>query len=121
MIKLLLVDDQPGVLMGLRMQLALEPDLDVVGEAQDGEEAILQAHALKPDVIIMDARMPNMDGIEATQALHKLQPTSNVVILSLHDDAHTRAQARSAGAVAFVAKHEPPETLLNAIRQAAGQ
>jgi DNA-binding NarL/FixJ family response regulator len=119
MIKLLLVDDQPGVLTGLRMQLSLEPDLDVVGEAQDGAEAISQAQALQPDVIVMDARMPNMDGIEATQALHEMQLKSSVVILSLHDDAVTRAKAKSAGAVAFVAKHEPPESLLSAIRQAA--
>jgi DNA-binding NarL/FixJ family response regulator len=118
MIKLLLVDDQPGVLAGLRMQFALEPDLDVVGEAQDGQEAIACAQALCPDVILMDARMPNMDGIAATQALQTLQPHSRVVILSLHDDALMRARAHNAGAVAFVAKHEPPERLLAAIRQA---
>jgi DNA-binding NarL/FixJ family response regulator len=119
MIKLLLVDDQPGVLTGLRMQLALEPDLDVIGEAQDGAEAIMRAQALQPDVIVMDARMPVMDGIEATQTLCKLQPRTSVVILSLHDDAATRDKAQSAGAVAFVAKHEPSEKLLDAIRRAA--
>ena len=120
MIRLLLVDDQPGVLAGLKMQLALEPDFDVVGEALDGEQAIVQAQRLHPDVIVMDARMPNMDGIEATEALRRLEPHCCVVILSLHDDNATRAQARAAGAVAFVAKHETPSKLFDAIRQAAG-
>ncbi len=67
----------------------------------------------------MDARMPVMDGIEATAALRQLQARSRVVILSLHDDAVTRAKAQSAGAFAFVAKHESPDHLLSAIRRAA--
>jgi two-component system, NarL family, response regulator LiaR len=114
------VDDQPGVLAGLRMQFALEPDIEVVGDAQDGEEAISQAQKLHPDVIVMDARMPNMDGIEATEILRRLEPHCCVVILSLHDDTVTRTQARMAGAMAFVAKHESPSKLFDAVRQAAG-
>jgi DNA-binding NarL/FixJ family response regulator len=121
MIKLLLVDDQPGVLAGLRMQFALESDFDVVGEAQDGLEAISRATALHPDVVVMDARMPNMDGIEATERLREMEPQAGVVILSLHDDALTRSKAESAGAVAFVPKCGPAEALLAAIRQAAAR
>ena len=119
MIKLLLVDDQPSVLQGLRMQFALEPDFDVIGEAADGAEAVRMAHALHPDVIVMDARMPIMDGIQATAMLRQDTPDIRVVILSLHDDAHTRALARSAGAAAFVAKHEPSEVLFAAVRGAS--
>ena len=119
MIKLLLVDDQPSGLQGLRMQFALEPDFDVIGEAADGAEAVRMAHALHPDVIVMDTRMPIMDGIQATAMLRQDTPDIRVVILSLHDDAHTRALARSAGAAAFVAKHEPSEVLFAAVRGAS--
>jgi len=73
---------------------------------------------LHPDVIIMDARMPIMDGIQATAVLRHDAPDIRVVILSLHDDVQTRSQARAAGAVAFVAKHEPTEALFDAIRAA---
>lgn len=119
MITLLLVDDQPGVLAGLKMQLGLEDDLVVVGEAANGAEALYQAGALRPDVAVMDVRMPGVDGIQATRILRELHPQCRVVILTLHDDAATRAQALAAGAAAFVAKHEPGDRLVKAIRQAA--
>jgi len=120
-IKILLVDDQPGIREGLRMRLSLESDVTIVGEAGSGEEAIRLARALRPDVVLMDVRMAGMDGIEATAALRAVAPESSIVILSLYDDARTRARAKEAGAAAFVAKHHKKEELLAAVRQAAGR
>lgn len=118
-VRLLLVDDQPAVRRGLRIWLSLEPDLEVVGEASDGSEAISLTQALRPDVVLMDVEMPGMDGISGTAALRSLAPQSAVVILTLHDDAATRTRAREAGAAAFVAKHRMEETLLAEIRRVA--
>src|SRR6187431_1871534 len=87
MITLVLVDDQPTVRRGLRMRLALEADFRVVGEAEDGISALALIGELRPDVVLMDAQMPHMDGIIATVALRAAFPETAVVILSLHDDA----------------------------------
>lgn len=118
MITLLVVDDQPAVRAGLRMRLALEPDMSVVGEAEDGEAAVRRAAELRPNVVLMDIEMPGMDGLAATAALRDVQPQTAVVILSLYDSAVMRARAASAGAAAFIAKHEPGEALVEVIRQA---
>jgi DNA-binding NarL/FixJ family response regulator len=119
MIRLLLVDDQSAVRRGLGMRLHLEPDIQIVGEASTGKEALRMVQALAPDVVLMDVEMPEMDGIEATAALHLANSPSAVVILSIHDDAQTRVRAQSAGAVAFVEKRGATDSLLAAIRQAA--
>jgi len=119
MIRLLLVDDQPTVRRGLEIRLHLESDIQIVGEASTGREALSMAQALSPDVVLMDIQMPEMDGIEATAALRRVVPQSAVVILSIHDDAQTRARAQAAGAVAFVEKRGAIDSLLAAIRQAA--
>ena len=119
MIRLLLVDDQPAVRRGLGMRLHFEPDIQVVGEASSGKEALSMAQALTPDVVLMDVEMPEMDGIEATAALRMADSTSAVVILSIHDDAQIRGRAHAAGAVAFVEKRGATDSLLAAIRQAA--
>ncbi|MDT7639099.1 MAG: hypothetical protein QOC83_3387, partial [Pseudonocardiales bacterium] len=100
-----MVDDQPAVLRGLRMWLALEPDLMVVGEAASGADVGGLIESLLPDVILMDVEMPGLDGVDATAVVHALRPALPVVILSLHDDIETRARAWVAGAAAFVAKH----------------
>ena len=121
MIRVLLVDDQAVVRRALRGRFHLEPDLEVVGEASTGREALMLAQTLVPDVVLMDIAMPGMDGIEATAALLKTTPQSAVVILSITGDAQTREQAQSAGAVAFVEKRGAIEALLSAIRLAAGQ
>ena len=120
MIRVLLVDDQAVVRRGLRVLFHLEPDLQVVGEASTGTEALALAQTLTPDVVLMDIAMPGMDGIEATAALCSMVPQSVVVILSIYDDAQTRGRAQAAGAVAFVEKRGATDTLLSAIRLAAG-
>lgn len=115
-IRVLLVDDQRNVRRGLAMRLALEPDITVVGEAEDGVDAIDAATRLEPDVLVMDYEMPRMDGIEATRALAAAGGRSRVVMLSIHDTAAVKAAAASAGVQAFVCKQEPSDHLLAAIR-----
>lgn len=121
MIRLLLVDDQSVVRRALRGRFQLEPDLEVIGEASTGKEALSLAQTLLPDVVLMDIQMPGMDGIEATTALRRMVPRSVVVILSIHDDAQTRERAQTAGAVACVEKRGATDTLLSTIRLAAAQ
>lgn len=116
MIRLLLVDDEASVRRGLRMQLALEQDVAVVGEAGDGAAALALVDELRPDVVVMDVNMRGMDGIAATEALSQRAPGTRVVILSLHDDTATRVRAEAAGARAFVGKHESCDRLVSVIR-----
>jgi DNA-binding NarL/FixJ family response regulator len=117
-IRVLLVDDQPAVRAGLRMRLALEPDLMVVGEAADGREAVAMVAELAPDVVVMDVDLRGADGIAVTATL-AASGRRPVVVLALRDDPVTRECARAAGAAAFVAKHETDDRLLAAIRRAA--
>lgn len=119
MIRVLIVDDQPAVLDALRQCFALEPDLQIVGKANDGQGALALAQELHPDIVLADIKMPNMDGLAATRALHRLEPAIKVIILSIYDDVATRTQAFSAGAVEFVAKHESAETLIAVVRHVA--
>jgi DNA-binding NarL/FixJ family response regulator len=118
MSRVLIVDDQPAVRFGLRMQLALVPDLVVVGEACNGEEAVQLACKLQPDVVLMDVKMPGMDGLAATKRLLEQQPDCMVVILTIQDDCETRERAKVAGAGAFVAKAEV-DSLMVELRKAA--
>jgi DNA-binding NarL/FixJ family response regulator len=121
MIRLLLVDDQPAVRRGLRMRLALEPDILVAGEAEDGAAALALMPDLRPDIVLMDAQMPRMDGIIATVALRAAYPNAAVVILSLHDDQATRKQAAAAGATAFLSKQASDTTLMAVLRGAVAR
>ncbi len=118
MIRLLIVDDQPAVRKGLKLRLAAEPDLSVVGEASDGVVALERAQALHPDVVLIDVEMPHMDGIATANALREICPNICVIMLSIYDDARTRSCAQKAGAVAFISKSVPTDRLLAAIRQA---
>jgi DNA-binding NarL/FixJ family response regulator len=118
MIRLLLVDDQPAVRRGLRMRLALETDFLIAGEAEDGTSALKLVRELQPDVVLMDAQMPRMDGIIATVALRAAFPETAVVILSLHDDEATRKQAAIAGATAFLSKQAADTMLVDVLRRA---
>jgi len=101
------------------MRLQLEPDITVVGEAPNGKAAIESARVLQPDVLVMDYEMPEMNGIEAARSLIDAGIGANVVMLSIHDNVAVRRAAQGAGVRAFVAKHEPSERLLAAIREAA--
>ena len=119
MIRLIVADDQAMVRTALRMELELEGDFDVIGEAHDGASAVELTESLHPQVVLMDIRMEGMDGLSATRALRQSAPQTDVVILTLYEDAGTRSRAFEAGAVAFVSKHEPCEVLLETLRQVA--
>ena len=119
MITLLLVDDEPAVRQGLKMRLALEPDMTIVGEADDGAAALEQVEEVHPTVVIMDIAMPGVNGIEATNRLQECCPNTAVVILTLHDHPEMRELARTAGARSLVGKQEEPDALIRAIRAAA--
>lgn len=119
-IRLLLVDDEARVRQGLRMCMAGEPDFEVIGEADEGTEAVELATALQPDVVVMDVRMRGLDGIGATRNLQDMLPGTRVVILSMHDDLNTRTAAQAAGASAFVGKQEGIGRLFDVIRAIAG-
>jgi DNA-binding NarL/FixJ family response regulator len=118
-ISVLLVDDQSLLRMGFRMILEAEPDMTVVGEAGDGATGVSMAAALQPDVVLMDVRMPGLDGIQATAAILAARPEARVLILTTFDvDQYVFAGLR-AGASGFLLKDAPPADLLNAIRTVA--
>ncbi len=115
-IRILLVDDQPLLRHGFRLVLASQPDLEIVGEAGDGVEAVRLTTLLTPDVVLMDVRMPKMDGVEATRLIVASAPASKVVILTTFDvDEYAFAGLR-AGASAFLLKDVLPRDLVSSIR-----
>jgi DNA-binding NarL/FixJ family response regulator len=118
-IRLLLVDDEPAIRRGLRMRLALESDVEIVGEAGDGAAALEEVERLAPQVVLMDIEMPGLDGIATTNELRSRAVNAAVVVLSMHDDAATVERALAAGATAFVSKQSIDGALLEAIRRAA--
>jgi DNA-binding NarL/FixJ family response regulator len=117
MIRLLLVDDEAMVRTGLRLILETEEDLRVVGEASSGVDAIEQAERLRPDVVLMDVRMPRMDGVEACRRLVEESDTKVVILTTFDLDEHLFSAVR-AGACGFLLKASPPEELVAAIRAA---
>ncbi|MDZ7918022.1 MAG: response regulator transcription factor [Rhodococcus sp. (in: high G+C Gram-positive bacteria)] len=120
MIRVLLVDDQILLRWGYRLILEAEPDIDVIGEAGDGAEAVRMAVALEPDVVLMDVRMPNVDGIAATATIHETCPKCAVLILTTFDIDHYLYAGLQAGASGFLLKDTSPMALLDAIRAVAG-
>ncbi|RZS44529.1 LuxR family two component transcriptional regulator [Herbihabitans rhizosphaerae] len=119
MIRLLLVDDQHVVRAGLRMLCESADDIEVVGEARNGGEAVRLVATAAPDVVLMDLRMPGTDGVTATATIMASRPSTRVVVLTTFDDDEHLYPALSAGACGFLAKDVEPAELLDAIRKAA--
>ncbi|QIK65707.1 response regulator transcription factor [Nocardioides sp. HDW12B] len=117
--RILVVDDDPLVRSGLALILGGAPDLEVVGEAADGAEALVAARALRPAVVLMDLRMPRVDGLEATRALTALPEPPLVVVLTTFDVDDAVVRALEAGASGFLLKDTPPPDLVDAVRRAA--
>ncbi|SNS39873.1 two component transcriptional regulator, LuxR family [Geodermatophilus saharensis] len=115
-IRVLLVDDQPLLRTGFRLILQSEPDVEVVGEAGDGEVALSQVRALRPDVVLMDIRMPRMDGVEATRRLAELPDPPRVLVLTTYDLDEYVVDSLRAGASGFLLKDVPAEDLVDAVR-----
>ncbi len=120
MIQVLLVDDQSLLRMGFRLILEAEPDIEVVGEAGDGAAGVSMTSALRPDVVLMDVRMPGMDGIAATALITAACPATKVLILTTFDLDEYVFAGLKAGASGFLLKDAPPAELLTAIRTVAG-
>ena len=116
MIRILLADDQALVRGGFRLILDAEPDIEVVAEAADGEEAVERAIATRPDLVLMDVRMPTLDGIEATRRLLAQVPAARVLILTTFDLDEYVVDAFRAGASGFLLKTAPPSQLVSAVR-----
>jgi DNA-binding NarL/FixJ family response regulator len=118
-IRVLLVDDQHLIRAGLRMLCDAEPDIDVVGEADNGRDAVTLAETVAPDVVVMDLRMPGVDGITATSRILAQRPAARVLVLTTFDDDDHLYPALTAGACGFLLKDAPPTELLDGIRRAA--
>jgi DNA-binding NarL/FixJ family response regulator len=119
-IRVLVVDDQAMVRAGFRLLLADEPDIEVVAEASNGVEAVAAAARVSPHVVLMDIRMPELDGLEATRRILAADPASRILILTTFDLDEYVYRALLAGASGFVLKDDPPEQLITAVRTVAG-
>lgn len=119
MIKVVIADDEPLIRSGFRYILDDESDIEVVGEAADGDQAVEQAGALRPDVVVMDVRMPDTDGIEATRRIVSTTETTRVLMLTTFGRDEYVYDALRAGASAFLLKTAPPARLVDAVRVVA--
>lgn len=116
-ISVLIAEDHQMVSEGIRMMLKLEPDMDVVGDAKNGREAVKLATELRPDVVLMDIAMPGLNGLEATRQLMKVRPESRIIILSAHsDDAYVK-NAVDSGVAGFLLKQDSSQNVCLAIRE----
>jgi len=118
-IRVLLADDQPLLRRGFAMILGAQADIEVVGEAADGAEAVRLTGLLRPDVVLMDVRMPGMDGIEATRTITSVSPATRVIILTTFDVDEYAFDGLRAGASGFLLKNARPDELLAGIRSVA--
>jgi DNA-binding NarL/FixJ family response regulator len=116
MIRVLLVDDQALFLEGLANLLALEEDLEIVGQAYDGQQAIALTQQLQPDVILMDVRMPICDGVKATREIHKNYPAIKIMVLTTFDEDEYIWRSLQAGALGYLLKNTPSQQIAAAIR-----
>lgn len=118
-IRILLVDDHPVVREGLAGMLAGQPDFVVVGEASDGGQAVALCQQVQPDVVLMDLRMPGMDGVRAIQALREKRPFPHILVLTTYDSDADILRAIEAGATGYLLKDTPREELFRAVRATA--
>ena len=118
-VRLLIVDDHPIVRAGFQGILAGQEDLEVIGEANTGAEAVELAHRLRPDVVLMDLRMPRMDGVEALGKIKSERPETHVLVLTTYDSDADILRAIEAGATGYLLKDAPRDELFRAIRAAA--
>ena len=118
-VRLLIADDHPVVRSGLKGMLESQPDFEVVGEAENGVEALSLAERLSPDVVLMDLRMPEMDGVTATKRIKATRPETNVLVLTTYESDADIFRAVEAGATGYMLKDTPREGLYNAVRAAA--
>ena len=116
-IRVILADDHPIVRDGLKKLLSLEDDIEVVGEACDGREVVRVVQELQPDVVILDLRMPNMDGLSALQALQQVDRKAKVIILTASEDKNEFVQAMKLGCSGIVLKQTAPELIVKSIRK----
>lgn len=115
-IRVMLADDHPVVLEGMAAIVAREPDMEVVGLARDGEQAVTLFHQQQPDVVLMDLRMPKLDGVAAVTAIRAAAPDARIIILTTFDGDEDIYRALRAGAQGYVLKDVTPDELLNGIR-----
>ncbi len=119
MIRLLLVDDQDIFRRGLAALLSAEPDLEIVGQARNGHEAVTLTQTVQPDVILMDVRMPVCDGVQATREIHQHYPWIRVLVLTTFDDDEYIFQSLQVGALGYLLKRTPAKEIAAAIRLVA--
>lgn len=119
-IRTLVVDDDARFRQRVAALLAPEPDMEIIGEAATGEEAVRKAIELRPDVILMDVRMPEKNGLDATAQLKKASPRFRIIVLTIFDLDEYRAAAAAKGADAYIVKKDMIEELVPAIRNVAG-
>lgn len=115
-IKLLLADDHAVVRSGLRMLLEAQPDMEIVGEAESGREALQLVRQLRPDVVLMDVQMPDMNGIEATEAIKARHPETVILALTMYEEDQYFFEMLKAGASGYIPKRAAPDDLVSAIR-----
>jgi DNA-binding NarL/FixJ family response regulator len=118
-LRILIADDEPLILSVVKQILESEPHLRVVGQALDGPQAVTQAEALRPDVIVLDLNMPTMSGFEVARRIRTRHPNSAIVILSSHKNDQFIAEARAVGARAYVEKSDAADELVRAVESAA--
>lgn len=118
--RIVIVDDHDLVRAGLKAMLSSEPDLEIVGEAADGREALTLCRRLRPDLALMDVRMPGMDGLAATREIKRQLPEISVLVLTVHDNEDYMLEAIRAGASGYVLKDAPGQELVTAIQKVLG-
>jgi DNA-binding NarL/FixJ family response regulator len=119
-VRILLADDHEVVRQGLRTILRARPDWEIVGEAENGQEAVDAVQQLKPDVVILDITMPMVSGLEATQAITKLKTNTRILIFTMHDSKSLVKAVKKAGASGYVLKSRAARDLINAVRTILG-